>query len=109
MIIERGEDLHRDHAGAKGGHDGAIDPAARSRSRQRSDAKWIRTGTERVAGAKREVLDGVGTENGKPKEADLGAARGFGSGSGSMGGGSFSEALTEYANPAWRQAKASSR
>ena len=77
-----------------------FDPAARKpAAAEKSDVKWTRTGkTETVAGVKCEVLHGVGTENGKPKEADLCVARGFGFGSGSTGGGPFSEALTEYAN-----------
>ena len=51
-----------------------------------------------MAGVKCEVIHGVGTENGKAKEADICVAKGFGFGGGSTGGGPFSEALTEYAN-----------
>ena len=77
-----------------------FDPAARKPAEaEKSDVKWTRTGkTETVAAVKCEVIHGVGTENGKPKEADLCVARGFGFGGGSTGGGPFSEALTEYAN-----------
>ncbi len=77
------------------------DPASRKTSRpgEKSDVKWTRTGkTETVAGVKCEVIHGAGTENGKPKEADLCVAKGIGFGGGSTGGGPFSEALTEYAN-----------
>jgi hypothetical protein len=71
----------------------------RARSGPASDVKWTRTGkSETVAGIKCDVIHGVGTEAGKPKEADLCVARGIGFGSGSTGGGPFSEALTEYAN-----------
>ena len=60
---------------------------------------WTRTGkSETVAGVRCAVLHGKGTENGKPKEADICVAKGIGFGSGSTGGGPFSEALTEYAN-----------
>ena len=77
-----------------------FDPAARKPAEaEKSDVQWTRTGkTETVAAVKCEVIHGVGTENGKPKEADLCVARGFGFGGGSTGGGPFSEALTEYAN-----------
>jgi len=76
------------------------DPASRNPGAgEKSDVKWTRTGkTETVAGVKCQVLHGIGTENGKPKEADLCVAKGFGFGSGSTGGGPFGEALTEYAN-----------
>lgn len=76
------------------------DPSARKPGTgEKSDVKWTRTGkTETVAGVKCEVIHGTGTENGKPKEADLCVAKGLGFGSGSTGGGPFSEALTEYAN-----------
>jgi len=76
------------------------DPASRKPAAAgKSDVKWTRTGkTETVAGVKCEVIHGVGTENGKPKEADICVAKGFGFGGGSTGGGPFSEALTEYAN-----------
>ncbi len=76
------------------------DPAARKPGAgEKSDVKWTRTGkTETVAGVKCEVIHGAGTENGKPKEADICVAKGLGFGSGSTGGGPFSEALTEYAN-----------
>jgi len=76
------------------------DPASRkSGAGERSDVKWTRTGkTETVAGVKCQVIHGVGTENGKAKEADICVAKGFGFGGGSTGGGPFSEALTEYAN-----------
>lgn len=76
------------------------DPASRrSGTGEKSDAKWIRTGkTEMVAGVKCQVIHGAGTESGKPKEADICVAKGFGFGGGSTGGGPFSEALTEYAN-----------
>lgn len=76
------------------------DPSARKAGTgERSDVKWTRTGkSETVGGVKCEVIHGVGTENGKPKEADICVARGLGFGGGSTGGGPFSEALTEYAN-----------
>jgi hypothetical protein len=76
------------------------DPTApRARSGAVSDVKWTRTGkSETVAGVKCDVIHGTGTEAGKPKEADICVARGIGFGSGSTGGGPFSEALTEYAN-----------
>ncbi len=77
-----------------------FDPAAhKAGTGEKSDVKWTRTGkTETVAGVKCEVIHGAGTENGKPKEADICVARGIGFGGGSTGGGPFSEALTEYAN-----------
>jgi hypothetical protein len=76
------------------------DPAARKPGTgEKSDVKWTRTGkTETVAGVKCDVIHGAGTENGKPKEADICVAKGLGFGGGSTGGGPFSEALTEYAN-----------
>ena len=76
------------------------DPSARKPGAgEKSDVKWTRTGkTETVAGVKCEVIHGTGTENGKPKEADICVAKGLGFGGGSTGGGPFSEALTEYAN-----------
>jgi hypothetical protein len=76
------------------------DPSARKPGTgEKSDVKWTRTGkSETVAGVKCEVIHGVGTENGKPKEADICVAKGIGFGGGSTGGGPFSEALTEYAN-----------
>lgn len=76
------------------------DPAARTLpTGETSDVKWTRTGkTETVAGVKCEVIHGVGTENGKPKAADICVARGLGFGGGATGGGPFSEALTTYAN-----------
>jgi hypothetical protein len=76
------------------------DPNAKKpRPGEKSDVTWTRTGkTETVAGVKCDVIRGVGTENGQPREADICIAREIGFGSGSTGGGPFSEALTEYAN-----------
>ena len=76
------------------------DPSARKPGAgEKSDVKWTRTGkSETVAGVSCQIIHGVGTDNGKPTEADICVAKGFGFGSGSTGGGPFSEALTEYAN-----------
>jgi hypothetical protein len=76
------------------------DPSARKPGAgEKSDVKWTRTGnSEMVAGVTCEVIHGAGTENGKPREADICVAKGIGFGGGSTGGGPFSEALTEYAS-----------
>jgi len=121
----RGSDTRYDFAGATGGGmhgtmiiDGAArtrtvimpmrkqymtapyDPAARKPgSGEKSQVTWTRTGkSETVAGVRCTVIHGVGTQGGKPKEADICVAKGMGFGGGATGGGPFSEALTEYAN-----------